>query len=238
MIDFHSHFLPGCDDGARNSRMSIDMLLDSKAQGVETVVATPHFYCTGKTVEQFLERRDIAYNRMLKRINEWGAEVPEIKLGAEVHASVSLSEIPDLDKLCIEGTRYILLEMPYQTWQPWIYEMIYSLIVKFDVIPIMAHMERYMSINKKIEDYYELLSMNVLGQANAEGFLSFSSRRFLSKLIEKDMIHVIGSDMHNMDSRKSCIGAAVSKIEKKFGKELMNTFENNAKNILLNKRIK
>ena len=44
MIDFHSHILPGIDDGSKNTQMSLAMIEEEKKQGVHTIVATPHFY--------------------------------------------------------------------------------------------------------------------------------------------------------------------------------------------------
>ena len=44
VIDFHSHILPGIDDGSRNVETSIGMLRMCKEHGVDTMIATPHFY--------------------------------------------------------------------------------------------------------------------------------------------------------------------------------------------------
>ena len=44
VIDFHSHILPGIDDGSRNVETSIGMLRMCREQGVDIMIATPHFY--------------------------------------------------------------------------------------------------------------------------------------------------------------------------------------------------
>ena len=44
MIDWHSHILPEMDDGSRDTDESIAMLEALKHQGVDTVIATPHFH--------------------------------------------------------------------------------------------------------------------------------------------------------------------------------------------------
>ena len=44
MIDFHSHILPGVDDGPQNMEDSLSMLRSSFLQGVDLVVSTSHFY--------------------------------------------------------------------------------------------------------------------------------------------------------------------------------------------------
>ena len=57
MIDVHCHVLPGIDDGSRSVEMSIDMLHEMKKQGIDKVIATPHFYPMNDNVKMFLERR-------------------------------------------------------------------------------------------------------------------------------------------------------------------------------------
>lgn len=64
MIDFHSHILPGIDDGSASVEESLKLLEMLAEQGVKTVVATPHFYPDRTSVSDFLRRRDAAYQRL------------------------------------------------------------------------------------------------------------------------------------------------------------------------------
>ena len=43
MTDFHSHILPGLDDGSKNVEESVKILKMMAEQGIERVAATPHF---------------------------------------------------------------------------------------------------------------------------------------------------------------------------------------------------
>ena len=52
VIDFHSHILPGIDDGSRNVETSIGMLRMCREHGVDIMVATPHFYADSNRVER------------------------------------------------------------------------------------------------------------------------------------------------------------------------------------------
>ena len=54
MIDFHSHILPGIDDGSKSSDMSLRMISALADQGVDTIAATSHYYATDRTPERFL----------------------------------------------------------------------------------------------------------------------------------------------------------------------------------------
>ena len=60
LIDFHTHILPGIDDGSRNVEMSLRMLAAQREQQVDEIVATPHFYAQKDSVEEFLLRRGSA----------------------------------------------------------------------------------------------------------------------------------------------------------------------------------
>ena len=53
MIDFHTHILPGIDDGSRNSEESIQMLNLEQEQDITKIVFTPHFYANRNSVERF-----------------------------------------------------------------------------------------------------------------------------------------------------------------------------------------
>ena len=110
LTDHHCHILPGIDDGSKNEDMSLEMIRQMHAQGVERIVATPHFYChREKSVERFLEKRQQAFSK----VKSLDIPIKDIRLGAEVAIEHGISEVSGIEKLAIEGTNYILLEFPY-----------------------------------------------------------------------------------------------------------------------------
>ncbi|MBR1723547.1 MAG: histidinol-phosphatase, partial [Ruminococcus sp.] len=109
-IDFHSHILPGIDDGSKNIEESVALLDIMAADGVDIVVATPHFYCTHRSIHSFLERRNNAYKKLKPYLKP---EHPRILLGGEVLYDDILIGKDDLSRLTIQGTNFMLLEMPY-----------------------------------------------------------------------------------------------------------------------------
>jgi len=234
MIDFHSHIIPKVDDGSGSTNQSIRMLKMLKANNVETVIATPHFYLKDNTIEEFLARIDYAYNKLVKNISEED-ELPNILRGAEVLLTSEIADLEGLEKLCIEGTRYILIEMPYSYWSDWVYQSIDKIIVERNLIPIIAHVERYTPIIDDPNKMLRLLSFGVIAQINAPSIVEHKLRKLSLKLIENNMVHVIGSDAHNDTERAPNILKAYEIIEKKFGHEATDYFRNNAKNILQNK---
>ena len=55
IIDFHSHILPGIDDGSADPEESLELLRRSARQGIRKMVATPHFYPRYDSPEKFLD---------------------------------------------------------------------------------------------------------------------------------------------------------------------------------------
>jgi protein-tyrosine phosphatase len=80
VIDFHSHILPGIDDGSRDVPTSLEMLHLAAAQGVDWMVATPHFYAWRDRMDDFLRRREEAFAALSSSLSP---ELPRILIGAE-----------------------------------------------------------------------------------------------------------------------------------------------------------
>ena len=64
MIDLHTHILPNVDDGSSSLEESLALLRMLASQGVTLTAATPHFYATSDTPEQFFRRREAAWKQL------------------------------------------------------------------------------------------------------------------------------------------------------------------------------
>lgn len=213
MIDVHTHVLPNIDDGASTVDESQKMLVEAQKQGVKLCIATPHCVLhDNEMVSDFLEARDKAY-RKLKSVLEENKELPRVFLGAEVYLDNNISKYPDVKKLCLGNSDYMLIEMPrYRNGREladWIYEL--TLI---GIKPIIAHIDRY-------SDWLELVKnfggMDVIYQINASKFLTIGGRRFVRKFMKYNKPIVVGSDMHNTEDRSCNIGKAYRLAKRKFG---------------------
>ena len=147
--------------------------------------------------------------------------------------STRVGNITDLDKLTIGGTNYILLEMPYEKWKYDTFDEIYN-ITQLGFKPIMAHLDRFLD---QEHWFGELFGMDLLYQINSCAFIDKNTRKMVARLFEKNAIHIIGSDTHNLSDRKPDASAAYEIVSKKFGKEYVDFFEENGRNILENKDV-
>lgn len=113
IIDFHSHILPGIDDGSRNLEMSQAMLAAEKQQGAEVVCLTPHFYAEQMYLETFLANREASWEKIREDAQKLSLTCI---LGCECAFYPGIGSSDAVEKLLFEGSRVLLLEMPFRPW--------------------------------------------------------------------------------------------------------------------------
>lgn len=198
MIDFHTHILPGVDDGSKDVRQSLGMLRMEQKMGIDTVFLTPHFYASQNSPETFLNRREEAWQRLQMDMDE---DLPQLLLGAEVQYFESIGYAENLKSLCIQGTNLLLLEMPFNRWDDRMVRTVLDLNGTDGIEIVLAHIDRYLGFVK--EDVWNAFQRSgILMQLNASAFSGWLHRRKAVSLMQNGMVQFIGSDCHNLDSRK------------------------------------
>ena len=216
MTDFHSHFLPGIDDGSDSVETSLQMLALWRGPGrVDRLCATPHFYAEHNTPGRFLRRRARALASLTQAAADQGVPLPEILLGGEVRFFDGIGAAEDLPALCLEGTNLLLLEMPFVPWTDRMLGEVAELRRR-GLTPVAAHVERYMGFNsaRMMRAFFDL---DILIQCNAEFFLTRHTARKALRMLDRGQIHFLGSDAHNTTTRRPNLAEALSLIEKKLG---------------------
>ena len=152
MIDCHSHIIPNIDDGAESVEMAMEMLKQSAKHGVTDIISTSHCYPRyAQSIDHFLEKRTNGFEMLKDAIKESNIDVPRIHLGSEVNMITDIAEFSNISKLCIEDTKYILIEMPYTPWKEWMFDSVYRLTL-MGLKPIMAHIDRFLFQDKALLD--------------------------------------------------------------------------------------
>ena len=217
LTDFHSHILPGIDDGSRNTEESLQLLDMLKAQCVKTVVATPHFDVNTESIDSFVKRRRLSYEHLMDSAH---TDMPEIMLGAEVVYYPGISRFDDIERLCIENTNLLLLEMPLDKWSKYTVDELVNMTATRGVRVIVAHVERCLNNQDKLL-LEHLYHSDVLFQINASAIISISTRRRILAMLKDGRVHLLGSDCHNMRSRPPRIGEAYKILEKRLGSDFV-----------------
>ena len=220
VTDFHSHVLPGIDDGSASINESIAMLKMEAEQGIRRVVATPHFYAHHDSPERFLRRRDDAEERLRADMARHPG-LPELEIGAEVYFFRGISDSEFLPELTFRGRSCIMLEMPQPPWSDSVYRELAGICYDRGITPIIAHVDRYISRFRTYGIPEKLAELPVLVQANASFFLHSSTRNMALKLLREDRIQLLGSDCHNLSERSPQLGPALEIIGQRLGSAVL-----------------
>ncbi|MBQ7900410.1 MAG: hypothetical protein IJ365_00415 [Clostridia bacterium] len=229
MIDLHTHILPGIDDGAKDVSQSVQMLMDSYSQGVTLCAATPHCCLhADNSVDEFLAKRDEAYSQLMQNLSN--LQVPRIITGAEVYMDNDISRYDGIERLCIGGSRFMLVEFPFTSFDPEYSEWLYNLNLK-EIIPVIAHIDRY--------DYHDDLiasfsGVRIVYQVNNIRAHDIRGRRFIKKLLGTGYMVIMSSDMHNTDTRPCDMKKSYDVLCKRMPKYADDLYINNAGIIIEN----
>lgn len=233
VIDFHSHILPGIDDGARNIDSALAMLEQIQTQQIDIMAATPHFYAAKDRIDTFLKKRETARDVFIHAVREHEMNaVPQILLGSEVAFFDGISRAKEIEALTLEGTRLLLLEMPFVPWTDQNLIEVERLIKERNLHLMIAHLERFLWIPGNKKQVQRLMELPVTIQLNAECLLDWRHRHTLLKLLKEGRAHVLGSDCHGAHHRVPNLAEGRAVIEKKLGRSILDQLDQRGTTLL------
>lgn len=204
--DWHSHILPGVDDGIRTMDETLDTLDAMESHGVRKVWLTPHVMeDSPNTTQRLRDRFDD-----LKR--EYRGNI-EIALASEnMLDSLFEERLRDKDFLPIGVNHdHLLVETSYVN-QPFGMDDMIEGVFAMGLIPILAHPERYRYMDEK--DYRKWKKRGVLFQCNYMSIIGGygeTARKKIEWMLKEGLVNIIGSDMH----RKSQFDYVIEKSPKR-----------------------
>ncbi len=187
IVDFHAHILPRADHGSTSIETSLYQLRSAKDHGVNRIIATPHFYPHHHLLDDFVERRARTYAELNDARD---ASMPEIRMGAEVLVCEGICRLPGIEKLCINGTNTILLELPFVRLEERHRTMI-SEVVDLGLDVVLAHADRY-----DARFISSLLDLNISLQINASALVKLFRSRYITSWLKAGRVVALGSDIH------------------------------------------
>lgn len=235
MVDIHSHILPKIDDGSQNLNMTYEMLRICSEDGVKKIIATPHYYNYSST--EF--RKVKAMVRMLNRLLYKQNLDMKIFHGQEVYLTENILKEYEKKKIgTINDSRYMLIELDMYRFSHTMLNMIYELRIR-NIVPIIAHPERYNFILKKSNIINALIKEGCLFQINSgsiEGIFGWKVKKRAKVLMRHNIYNFIGSDAHNINKRKTGIKNSL-RLLKKVNEDCGYFFESNSEKLLNNQVI-
>ncbi len=217
MIDIHSHLVYGVDDGSKSIEDTITMLKEAKKVGFTDVIFTPHY------MEDYYEVPCDEITSRISNIKDL-AEGINIKIhqGNEIYATENIIEFINSKKaMCLNNSRYVLIEFPMQT-KPINMDQVIYLLLQEGKIPIVAHPERYNYVRENPNMLLEYIEQGVLFQSNYGSIIGMYGndiKETAKKLLTHNMIHFLGSDNHRINTVYKHIPEALKLLEKWIGEE-------------------
>jgi len=220
MIDLHTHFLPGIDDGARNLNEALALARAAVADGITVCAMTPHIHP---------RRYPNLKSALLGHLDAFRTALAEhqiplqIYLGAEVRLSIESlgqlleGEVPFLGE--VGGYKIMLLEFPHQMIPVGSQQFVNKLLA-MKIRPLIAHPERNKAVLADLERIRPFVDAGCWLQVTAgalTGHFGAPARKVALRLIENDWVHVVASDSHNLEARPPVISAARDVLAQLFG---------------------
>lgn len=235
MIDFHSHILPGIDDGSKNLEQSIAMVNEAKKVGFTKIISTSHY------MENYYECNERDRRQLLKKVQE-NVQGIELILGNEIYITNNIIELLQNGQASsINGTKYVLFEFPLITTRPMNDKEVIYRLVENGYIPIIAHPERYPFIQENPDYLYELEEMGALFQANYGsiiGMYGLKAKKTLKILLKNNLVSFFGSDAHRPEQVYNKMPKIIKKLKKIISNEEFEEFtEINPEKVLKNENI-
>lgn len=222
MIDLHTHFLHGIDDGSQSLAESLDLARLAVSDGITACALTPHIhpgrYENHKTL---LVRHVAAFQQALA-----DAGIPlrvftgaEVRIGMESFEQLLQGEIPFLGK--VNGCQVMLLELPHDQVPVGTQQFVNKLL-SMNIRPLIAHPERNKGIMADPKKVHPLVDagcwLQVTGGSIA-GQFGETARKTAFKLLEDDLVHVVASDAHNINNRPPVLSPARRVVAQHWGED-------------------
>lgn len=216
MIDIHTHILYGIDDGAKTVEDSINLIKEEIQNGITDIVLTSHYVV------------DTNYNANNKLKREIFESIKEkttglnvnLYLGNEVYATNNIMKLINNDEiLTINGSKYLLIELPLNGSIRYLSNLLYELNSN-KITPILAHPERYISLQNNKARIKTLLEYDIIFQSNLaslNGLYGNKTKKLVKWLLKKDLIQIMATDIHRTNKIKP--DKAIKKLTKLVGEE-------------------
>lgn len=204
MIDLHAHILWNMDDGASSLETTVQMCRSAAENGIQIVAATPHMTDL-RMVDDFLYIRNQKITELSRILRS--EEIPlRVCGGAEVFLNELVFESEELSELTVNRSRYLLCEYSLQPFDPDRAFLFAEEILEQELVPIIAHPERYPTFHRYHDLVPTLHRMGARFQVNAEslmGLLGMDVCLFATEMLTNGYADVIATDAHGVKYRSN-----------------------------------
>lgn len=234
IVDIHSHIIPAIDDGSKNMEMTLEMLKNAEKEGTKEIVATPHY---------LLEYGEATITEVKNYVKEINGILENEKIDIKVYSGQEVYFTEKIIEDYMEGnigtlndSRYMLIEFPMDKFDKNIFDILYELQVR-DIVPIIAHPERYKFFIEKPSLINDFINQEYLFQLNAgsiTGKFGENVKKTASLFLKNNIYNFIGSDAHNIKNRRTGLKDAMELLYNDINSDI---FQDSSKKVLKNEKI-
>lgn len=204
LTDWHSHILPGVDDGCRTMEESQKLLAMYEQAGIRSVYMTPH-------VMQDMPNTTADLKIEFERLRRKCSGMVHISLASENLLDFLFGQrLQERDFLLLTG-RKLLVETSFYN-PPSDFDDILADIFKAGLVPVLAHPERYVYMDEK--RYQALHKSGVQFQVNIPSLAGIYGPEVKDRaemIIAGNMADCYGTDVHGTEEFKELCSASVGR---------------------------
>ena len=197
-VDFHSHILPGLDDGARTLDDALMLAGAMRSWGFERVYCTPHINALYRNTPEIIRP---AFEELKEALEIHGVDL-DIRMSAEYRlVPETWHEVLEKDWLMPIADKYILMELPISQRR----EMKdinpleeFRRIVSMGLTPILPHPERYFYLSRhELMDFIEAGVKVQCNYGSLAGLYGEEAQDNANQIVKDGLADLYGTDMHN-----------------------------------------
>ncbi len=200
IVDLHSHLVPAVDDGSETVEMSLDAIARMGREGVTAILTTPHLDASTTLVPEAFERRmaelDQGWSAVRRAVDSVYPAL-DFRRGTELMIDVPIPDLSD-PRIRLDGGRYLLMEWPRLQVPP-ASAAVVARIVEFGYVPVIAHPERYVGLDDRLDVVRGWRAAGALLQLNNGSLLGRYGgqiRTTALRLVRRGWVDFLSSDFH------------------------------------------
>lgn len=199
--DFHSHLIPGVDDGAQDPDEARAALEALYGEGVRRIVTTPHLDGSLTTkpgaLAERLEALDEGWRKLEAVADAAGLEGLTLGRGVELKLDTPEVDVSD-PRLRLAGGPYVLVEFPFMSVPPQSARVLRAIRDR-GYVPVVAHPERYADVDERMDVAREWREAGAYLQVNVGSIIGrygADAMKNAMTLLSRGWVDSFSSDYH------------------------------------------
>ncbi len=194
--DFHSHLLPGIDDGAKTMDDSLELIEGLRRLGFRTIITTPHINWDRYPNSAGLIKEK--QQEVQSAMDSAGIEL-NLHAAAEYYLDEHVAELIEKKELLPVWDNCVLVELGFYGASPYAEQWLFRMQTK-GFRPILAHPERYLYYADQFDQYGRLKNLGCQFQGNLMAFMGHYGnevKKNALRLLRKGFYDYLATDCHN-----------------------------------------